>query len=115
MSVEEILLAEMTTGMLDGECVRTPTAEEACAMGELGPHTLVPGSGAEDESGPAFNDSVGDEDDVAVAGVKVGNVTKMKLNRLALENVQLIVEKQVEEMKIGQVCFRHKYRRKREI
>jgi hypothetical protein len=42
MSVKEILLAEMTTaGMLDGERVRIPAAEEAQAMGELEPHTLV--------------------------------------------------------------------------
>jgi hypothetical protein len=115
MSVEEILLAEMTTGMLDGEHVHTPTAEEARAMGELEPHTLVRGNGAEDESGPGFDDSVGDKDNVVVAGVKVGNVTKMKLNWLALENVQLRGEKGMEEMKIGQVRFRHKCRREREI
>ncbi len=62
----------------------------------------------------AFRDSVGDED-VVIAGVKVGNVTKMKLNRLLLENVQLRGEKRMEEIKIGQVRFRHKCRRKREI
>jgi hypothetical protein len=115
MSAEEILIAEMTTGMLDRERVRTPTAEEARAMGELGLHTLVPGSGAEDESGPAFDDSVGDEDDIIVAGVKVRNVTKIKLNQLALENVQLRGENRMEEMNIGQVRFCHKCRRKREI
>jgi hypothetical protein len=35
MSVEEILLAEMNTGMLDGDCVPTPMAKEARAMREL--------------------------------------------------------------------------------
>jgi hypothetical protein len=62
----------------------------------------------------AFRDSVGDED-VVIAGVKVGNVTKMKLNRLLLENVQLRGENRMEEMKIGQVGFRHKCQRKQEI
>jgi hypothetical protein len=52
--VKEILLAGMTTGMLDSEQhVRTPMAEEVCVMGELEPHTFIPESGAEDESGPA--------------------------------------------------------------
>jgi hypothetical protein len=93
MSVEEILLAEMTTGMLDGDRVRIPTAEEAQARGELEPHTLDPLNVAGDESGPAFDDNDGDNDDVVVAGVKVGNVSKMKVNRLSLENVQQRGEK----------------------
>jgi hypothetical protein len=40
--------------MLDGERVGFPTAEEAQAMGELEPHTLVPVTGVGDKSGPAF-------------------------------------------------------------
>jgi hypothetical protein len=35
MSVKEIQLAEMTTGMLDGEQIHILMAEEAQAMGEL--------------------------------------------------------------------------------
>jgi hypothetical protein len=108
MSVEEILLAEMTTGMLDGDRVHIPTTEKARAMGELEPHTLDPLNAAGDESEPAFEDKNGEDDDVVVAGVKVGNVSKMKLNRLSLENVQQRGEKRMQEMKIGQVRFCHK-------
>jgi hypothetical protein len=96
------------------EHISTPTAQEAPAMGELEPHTFAPGSGAEDESGPAFDDSVGDGD-MVVTGVKGGNGKKTKLNRLALDNVQLRGEKRMEEIKIGQVRFRHKCQRKRKI
>jgi hypothetical protein len=107
MSVEEILLAEMTTGMLDGDRVRIPTTEEAQARGELEPHTLDPLNAAGEESGPAFDDNDGDNDEVVVAGVKAGNKSKMKLNRLLLENVQQRGEKRMQEMKIGQLRFRH--------
>jgi hypothetical protein len=48
MSVEEIILAEMTTGMLDGDRVHICTAEEAQARGELEPHTLDPLNAAVD-------------------------------------------------------------------
>jgi hypothetical protein len=84
MSVKEILLAEMTIGMLDGEQVCIPTAEEAQVMGELEQHTLVTVNGAGDESVPALDDNNGDKDDVELAVVKVGKVSKMKLSWLAL-------------------------------
>jgi hypothetical protein len=54
-------------------------------------------------------------DDVEVTGVKVGKVSKMKLNWLALENLQLRGENGMEEMKICRVCFCHKCQQKREM
>jgi hypothetical protein len=88
-SVKEILLAQITTDMLEGEQVCIPTAEEAQAREELEPHTLKSVNAAQDKSGPAFDDNNDEEDNLVVAGVKVRNMLKVKLNRLALDKVQL--------------------------
>jgi hypothetical protein len=115
MSAEEILLSEMTNGMLDGEQVETRMDQETLAMEELEPLTWATMMVAEDESMPTVDGINRNEEDVEVAGVKIRKVTKMKLNRLALENVQLRGEKKMQEMEIGKVRFWRKCRRKREI
>jgi hypothetical protein len=101
--------------MLGEEQVETRTDQEELAMEELEPLTWAKRMVAEEESSLTVDGINHNKEDVEVTRVKIGKVTKMKLNRLALENVQLRGEKKMQEMEIGKLCFRRKCRRKREI
>jgi hypothetical protein len=101
--------------MLGEEQVETRTDQEELAMEELEPLTWAKRMVAEEESSLTVDGINHNKEDVEVTRVKIGKVTKMKLNRLALENVQLRGEKKMQEMEIGKVRFRRKCRQKREI
>jgi hypothetical protein len=73
MSAEEILLSEMTNGMLDGERVETCTDQE-----ELAPLTWAMMMVVEEESLLTVDGINRNQEDVEVAGVKIGKATKMK-------------------------------------
>jgi hypothetical protein len=78
MSAEEILLSEMTNGMLDGERVETCTDQEELAMEELEPLTWAMMMVVEEESLLTVDGINRNQEDVEVAGVKIGKATKMK-------------------------------------
>jgi hypothetical protein len=72
MSAEEILLSEMTNGMLDGERVETRTGQEELAMEELEPLIWATMMVAEEESLLTVKGINRNEEDVKVAGGKIG-------------------------------------------
>jgi hypothetical protein len=72
MSAEEILLSEMTDGMLDGERVETRTGQEELAMEELEPLIWATMMVAEEESLLTVKGINRNEEDVKVAGGKIG-------------------------------------------